>query len=86
MAISKPTSVARKISAMPWASFAASFRPVWPRSPKTAIMPTIVPTSPSSGAMPTMISSTTSPRSSRTISCRACVCTASTLSTFGHSR
>ena len=33
--MSRPMSVARRISAMPCASFAASFKPVWPRSPNT---------------------------------------------------
>src|ERR1039458_8946585 len=86
MAMSRPMSVARKIKAMPLARFAASFKPVCPTSLKTVIMPAMVPTRPSNGAMPTMISSTTRPRSSRTISWRAAVWSASTLSAFGRSR
>ena len=64
-------SVALRMSAMPLASFEASFKPIAPTFSNVVIMPRIVPTNPSSGAMPTMISSTTSPRSSFTISCRA---------------
>jgi hypothetical protein len=83
--MSRPINVAFKISAMPLASRAASFKPVTPMSLNKVIMPAIVPTRPSRGAMPTMISSTTRPRSSRMISWRAAVCSASTLSALGQS-
>jgi len=52
-------NVARKINAMPWASLAASFRPVWPRFANTVIMPADGADQPSNGAMRRMISSTT---------------------------
>ena len=57
-----------------------------PKLAKTWIRPETVPISPIKGAMPTMTSSSTNPRSSRTISWRARVCTASTFSERGQRR